>query len=49
MDAGFKQPKVISRGEDGGWKRVPVSGVIGIKELAKPLVRFLFNLISKGC
>ena len=26
VDADFKQLKVISRGEDGGWKRVPVSG-----------------------
>ena len=24
VDAGLKQLKVISRGEDGGWKRVPV-------------------------
>ena len=26
MDAGLKQRKVISCGEDGGWKRVPVFG-----------------------
>ena len=26
MDAGLKQLKVISREEDGSWKRVPVSG-----------------------
>ena len=26
MNAGLKQLKVISRGEDGSWKRVPVSG-----------------------
>ena len=26
MDAGLKQLRVISRGEDGGWERVPVSG-----------------------
>ena len=25
-DAGLKQMKVISREEDGGWERVPVSG-----------------------
>ena len=46
MDAGLKQLKVISRGEDGSWKRGPVSG---IKELAKVLVRFLSNLTAKGC
>ena len=27
VGVGLKQLKVISRGEDGGWKRVPVSGV----------------------
>ena len=26
VDADLKQLKVISRGENGGWKRVPVSG-----------------------
>ena len=26
VDAGLKQQKVISRGKDGGWERVPVSG-----------------------
>ena len=26
MDAGHKQLKVISRGVDGAWERVPVSG-----------------------
>ena len=26
VDAGFKQQKVISRGEDGGWELVPISG-----------------------
>ena len=26
MDAGFKQLKVISRGEDDGWEGVQVSG-----------------------
>ena len=25
VDAGLKQLKVISRGEDGGWERIPVS------------------------
>ena len=25
MESGLKQLKVISRGKDGGWKRVPVS------------------------
>ena len=26
VDAGLKHLKVISRGEDGGWERVPISG-----------------------
>ena len=26
VDAGLKQLKVISRGEDGGWERVSISG-----------------------
>ena len=43
MDVGLKQLMVISRGEDGGWE------VIGIKELAKALVRFLSNLTAKWC
>ena len=42
VDAGLKQLKVISRGEDG-------SEFIGVKELAKALVRFLSNLTAKGC
>ena len=25
VDAGLKQLKIISRGEDGGWERVPIS------------------------
>ena len=25
MDVGLKQLKVISRGEDGGWEKVPIS------------------------
>ena len=48
VDAGLKQLKVISRGEDGGWEFQSLE-VIGIKELAKALVRFLSNLTAKGC
>ena len=49
VDAGLKQLKVISRGEDGGWERVPVCGGHRDKELAKALVRFLSNLTARGC
>ena len=48
VDAGLKQLKVISRGEDGGREQVPVSGGHRDKELAKALVRFLSNLTAKG-
>ena len=41
VDAGLKQLKVISRGEDGAFQSLEV---IGIKELVKALVRFLSNL-----
>ena len=33
MDAGLKQLKVINRGEDGGWERVPISGGQGDKRV----------------
>ena len=49
MDAGLKQLNVISRGEDGGWSEFLSLEVIGIKELAKTLVRFLSYLTAKGC
>ena len=50
VGSSLEQLKIISREEDGGWNRVPVSlEVIGIKELAKALVRFLSNLPAKGC
>ena len=49
MDAVLKQQKVIGR-----WKTVAESefqslGVIGINDLGKGLVRFLFNLTAGGC
>ena len=48
VDAGLKQLKVISRGEDGGCEFQSLE-VIGIKELEKALVRFLSNLTAKRC
>ena len=48
VDAGLKQLKVISRGEGGGREcEFQSLEVIGIKELAKALVRFLSNLTAK--
>ena len=35
MGAGFKQLKVISRVEDGSWKRVPVFGGYRDKRVAE--------------
>ena len=32
-DAGLKQLKIISRGEDGSWESVPVSGGHGDKRV----------------
>ena len=49
VDAGLKQLKVISRGEDGDWEWVPVSGGLRDKGVWKALVRFLSNLTAKGC
>ena len=53
MDAGLKQLKVISRGEDGGWERVPVYGghrdkrVGQIATLSLKLAKIL--LVLKSC
>ena len=44
VDAGLKQLKVISRGEDGGWERVPVSGGHKDKRVGESA-----GSISKGC
>ena len=49
MDAGLKQLKVISRGEDGGWERVPVSGGHRDKSVGESVCRFFSRLTAKGC
>ena len=46
MDAGLKQLKAISHGEEAGSEFQSLE-VIWIKELAKALVRFLSNLAVK--
>ena len=40
MDAGLKQMKIISRGEDGGSKRVPVSGGHRDKRVGSIFIQF---------
>ena len=49
VDAGLKQLKVIRRGKTVAGSEFQSLEVIGIKELAKALVRFLSNLTAKGC
>ena len=44
VDVGLKQLKVISRGEDGGWEWVPVSGGHRDKRVGKSLVWFYLEL-----
>ena len=41
MDAGLKYLKIISRGEDGSWMRVPVSEGHRDKRVGEALVQFL--------
>ena len=49
MDAGLKQLTVISRGEDGGCERVPVSGDHRDKRVEESAGRLFSNLIAKWC
>ena len=51
MDADPKLLKVISHGEDGGWKRVPVSGGHRDKRVGESAgsIFFLSDLTAKGC
>ena len=48
-DAGLKLLKVISRGEDGGWERVPISGGQRHKRVGKRAgsIFIQFDLIEK--
>ena len=48
VDAGFKQMKVITRGEDGGWKRVPVSGGFRDKRVAERAGSIFIKFDSEG-
>ena len=49
MDVGLRQLKVISRREDGSWKRVPFSEGHRDKRVGESAGLFLFNLIAKRC
>ena len=49
MDVSLKQLKVISRGKTAAGSEFHSLEDIGIKELAKALIRFLSNLTVKGC
>ena len=48
MDAGLKQLKVISRGEDGGWEWVPVSGGHRDKRVGECAVSAFIQFDSEG-
>ena len=48
VDAGLKQLKVISRGQDGGWKLVPVSGGHRDKRVGESARSFFIQFDSKG-
>ena len=49
MDAGLKDLKVKDAGKQVAGSEFQSLEVIGIKELAKTLIRFLSNLTAKGC
>ena len=46
MDAGLKQRNVISRRENGGWKRVPVSGGHRDKRVGESACSIFIQLFS---
>ena len=48
MDAGHKQLKVINRGEDGGWKRVPFSGGHRDKRVGESTCSIFIQIDSEG-
>ena len=48
VNAGFKQLKVISRGEELGWERVPVSGGHRDKRVGKSACSIFIQHDSEG-
>ena len=48
MDVGLKQLKVISRGEDGGPERVPVSGGHRVKRVGESAGSIFIQFDSEG-
>ena len=48
VDEGLKQLKVISRGEDGGWECVPVSGGHRNKIVGESAHSIFIQFDSKG-
>ena len=48
VDAGLKQLKVISRGEDGGWELVPISGGQRDKRVGISAGSIFIQFDSKG-
>ena len=48
MDTGLKQLKIISRGEDGGWERVPVSGGHRNKRVSESACSIFIQFDSEG-
>ena len=48
MDAGLKQLKVISRGEDSGWEGVPVSGGHRDKRVGESACSIFIQFDSEG-
>ena len=48
VDVGLKQLKVISRGENGGWERVLVSGGHKDKRVGESAYSIFFQFDSEG-
>ena len=48
MDAGLKQLTVISRGEDGSWKRVPLCGDHRDKRVGESAGSIFIQFDSEG-
>ena len=48
VEAGLKQLKVVSRGEDGGWERVPVSGGHRDERVGESACSIFFQFDSEG-
>ena len=48
VDAGLKQLKVISRGEDGGWECIPIYGGQGDKRVGESARSIFIQFDSEG-